>query len=281
MPSKESGQNMLPKNLFSNIPIDFRTIQAGKINTSFLTAGKGKPVVLLHGGGSGAVAWHAVIQYLAQKYYVIAPDIVGYGESDKPHAPYDRPFYSTWLQNFLNALQIEHCVLVGHSLGGAVAVEFAVKNPAQVERLVLVNSAALSLNFPLMPFLKGMWLHCFPTLTASRWLHTSLTAQPARVHPDLIRYAAEVCQKPGGKRAYWIGGWRVVLPFTSYWLRQIKSGTFILWGAEDCIYPPSCAQRARHTIPNVRFQMIQGAGHVPFYDKPEQFNQALMAFLGG
>ena len=99
-----------------------KELTCGSIKTAYLTSGDGFPVVLLHGAGAGAVTWYPSIDAIAENFHVLAPDIVGYGESDKPNAPYDRPYFSGWLKAFLFELWVEKVHLVWLSQGGAIAL---------------------------------------------------------------------------------------------------------------------------------------------------------------
>lgn len=256
------------------------TTYARNIQTSFLHAGSGRYVVLIHGGGSGAIAWQPVIQSLSGHFHVIAPDVVGYGESAKPHASYDRSFFCRWLSNFLDALSLEQVDLVGHSLGGAIAIQFALDHPERVARLVLVNSGAIRFYFPFTPFVYGMWLYSFPSIKASWHLHNSLIYQREQVNQTLVEYAAEICRKPGGKRAYWLGCWKALVPFTTSQLQSICQPTLIVWGAYDRVFPVEHSRAAQVCIPNAILEIIPDAGHIPFYDTPEIFNRLLQNFLG-
>src|SRR3954464_15638033 len=91
------------------------------IKTAYLSAGSGDCVLCLHGAGAGAVTWYPAINAISNSFHVLAPAIVGYGESDKPKAPYDRPYFSKWLNGFLMALKISRAHIVGLSQGGAIA----------------------------------------------------------------------------------------------------------------------------------------------------------------
>ena len=88
---------------------------AGKIRTACLSGEQGFPVVVLHGAGAGAVTWYPLIGAISKNFCVIAPDIVGYGESDKPNAAYDRPYFATWLKDFFSAMDISKAHIVGLS----------------------------------------------------------------------------------------------------------------------------------------------------------------------
>jgi len=89
------------------IPVEQGDVYVGSVKTAYLSAGSGQPAVLVHGAGAGAVTWYKTIASLAESFRVFVPDVVGYGESDKPKAPYDRPYFATWLRGFFGALGIQ------------------------------------------------------------------------------------------------------------------------------------------------------------------------------
>ena len=277
----ELNQNTLSRGSSNDtgILVERETTFAGTIKTSYLRTGYGSPVIFLHGGGAGAVAWYHVIKDLSKFIFAIAPDLVGYGESDKPYASYDRHFFSQWLKDFTDTLGLETCVLVGHSLGGAIALQFALDHPERVRRLVLVCSAGLGLSLPFVPLLKGLLLYSFPSKMTSRYLHAGLVYRPENLDEEFIEYAKEVCQKPGGKRAFWRGCGRAVFPIRFGELRKIVQPTRLIWGAEDRVFPLSHARRAIRMIPNAHLHVIPQAAHIPFFDQPKVFHNVLLKSL--
>ena len=102
-----------------------KTVIAGNIKTFYLSAGTGEPLVLLHGAGGGAVLWGPIIDLLSKHFHIIAPDVVGYGESDKPDAPYDKKFFSTWLCKFCDSLNIEKIEWVLSQVEERAFIEFS------------------------------------------------------------------------------------------------------------------------------------------------------------
>jgi pimeloyl-ACP methyl ester carboxylesterase len=94
-----------------------------------LLCGNGEPIIFLYGASAGAVTWYTSINTISKNFQVVAPDIVGYEESDKHDAPYNRPYFSKWLKDFLKELKISKTHIVGLSQGGAIALQFAIDNP--------------------------------------------------------------------------------------------------------------------------------------------------------
>jgi len=276
------------KGLISRIgvPTEQRSIHAGNIKTSYLAAGSGKPVLLLHGAGNGAIQWYTVIGSLSAHFQVVVPDVVGYGESDKPSAPYDRPFFSAWLRSFVDALGLGQISLVGTSQGGAIALQFTLDNPEKVDRLVLVNSAGLCKAAQEVPWnvkLRMMWQNLFPSLESSRWFLEQYalfdSAKIEQAMMELEEYGREVLRMPGGRRAFWKGRGRAVTPIPTEQLGRILHPTLLIWGAEDRTFPLSSARAAAEIILNAQLQVISKAAHTCFLERPAEFNATLVRFL--
>src|SRR5689334_18884371 len=118
--------------------LEFRTIHGYR--RAFRAAGSGPAILLIHGIGDNSTTWSSVQSTLAQRFTVIAPDLLGHGLSDKPRADYSVAAYANGMRDLLTVLGIERATLVGHSLGGGVAMQFAYQFPERTERLVLVAS---------------------------------------------------------------------------------------------------------------------------------------------
>jgi 2-hydroxymuconate-semialdehyde hydrolase len=254
-------------------------VAAGSVKTAYLSAGSGPPVVCLHGAGAGAVTWYPSIGALAEHFHVIAPDIVGYGESDKPKAAYDRPYFAAWLRDFFLALEIPKAHLVGASLGGAISLQFSFENPEMVEKLVLVDSCALGAKTPFRALFGFFWTYSFPSPAADRYMSRYLVVKPENVDPDFGPYALQVVKKPGGKNVFWQGMGAAVSAMPEEELFQIQHQTLIIWGEDDNFLSIASGEAAAQIMPNAKLHRIQDAGHTPFMDQPEVFNDVLLQFL--
>ena len=272
------------------VPAEQHTVGVGKINTWYLAAGAGPPVVLVHGGdaGTGALRWLPVIGPLAAHFRVIAPDMVGYGESDKPSAPYDRRYFSTWLTGFIDAVGLQRASLVGHSLGGAITLQFTLDNPERVDRLVLVNSAGLgraSQRVPLTLKFRMICHNLFPSPLSSRWfLEHQVLFDPKAVNDTLLEleeYGRAVIKMPGGRRVFWQGRGRAVAPMPLQRLGRLSPTTLIVWGEADPNFPLASAEAAARVIRHARLKVIPNSRHLCFFDRPEVFSEVLLGFLLG
>lgn len=266
-----------------------KEIMAEGIKSCYLEAGEGSvPVLLLHGAMANSLNWYEVMPQLARRFRVIAPDVVGYGESDKPNVNYDRAYYAGWLAGFTKALDLAKVSLVGNSLGGAIAAEFALQHPEQVERLILVNSMSLGK-------LSAM---AAPSYT---WGVVKAQMSPQKIKPEQLEkiwqgivydsarfnqitkaigdYSLEVLARPNGTRPFWHGQTQAVKPFSKNQLASIKVPTLLLWGEADKIAPLKYAQEVQQFIPGAKLEIMEKAGHAPFFDRPDEFCQKVETFL--
>ncbi|MBS7564514.1 alpha/beta hydrolase [Mucilaginibacter sp. Bleaf8] len=254
-------------------------ITIGSVKTAYLSAGSGDVVVCLHGAGAGAVTWYPSIGALAKSFRVLAPDIVGYGESDKPNAPYDRPYFSKWLSDFLTGMDISRAHVVGLSQGGAIALQFAIDYPTKVDKLVLVDAAGLGAKVSFWPFVGMVWMNSFPSTVANRFNSPYILHKPENRDPNHSLYSIAVLKDRGGKNAFKQGRGAAVSEIPEESLRQIKNETLIIWGKDDRLFSAKCGERAANIMPYAKCCLIENAGHLPHMDQPEAFNKILIDFL--
>lgn len=253
---------------------------AGSVNTAYLSAGEGFPVILLHGAIGGALTWYPSIGAMSKCFKVIAPDIVGYGESDKPDASYDRPYFSNWLKEFLLSLNISKAHIVGLSQGGAIALQFVLDNPEMVDKLVLVDAAALGAKPSLASIFGILWLNSFPSSRANRFYSRCVLYNPDCRDSGHGQYSIEVIKGKGGKKAFRQGKGAAASTIPAESLRQIQNSTLIVWGENDKLFTIDHGEAAAKVIPNSKLFRIKEAGHLPLIDQPEIFNKAVLEFLG-
>jgi 4,5:9,10-diseco-3-hydroxy-5,9,17-trioxoandrosta-1(10),2-diene-4-oate hydrolase len=262
-----------------DFPVAEGELMIGSIKTAYLAAGTGTAVLFLHGAGAGAVTWYPTIGAVAKHYHVIAPDIVGYGESDKPNAPYDRPYFSKWLKDLLIELKTPNVHVVGLSQGGAIALQFTIDYPEMVDKLVLVDAGGLGAKVSFWPFLSMLWMNNFPSAIANRFNSPFILYHPGKRDRNHSLYSVAVLNEKGGKNAFKLGRGAAVSKIPEEALRQIKNRTLIIWGKEDRLFSVEYGERAAKVIPNATFRVIENAGHLPLMDQPEIFNNNLLDFL--
>jgi pimeloyl-ACP methyl ester carboxylesterase len=259
--------------------VEQREVTIGTIKTTYLLCGNGEPVIFLHGAGAGAVTWYPSIHTISKNFQVVAPDIVGYGESDKPDAPYNKPYFSNWLKDFLKELKIAKAHIVGLSQGGAIALQFAIDHPEMVDKLVLVDAAGLGAKVSFWPLIGMIWMNCFPSSLASHFNAPYLLHKPTNRDPNHSRYSIAVLQSKGGKKAFKQGRGTAVSKIPEELVKQIENETLIIWGKEDKLFSVEYGEAAAKMIPKATLRVIQEAGHLPLMDQPEIFNKILGDFL--
>ncbi|MDL5512491.1 alpha/beta hydrolase [Arenibacter sp. M-2] len=272
------------KNIIEKLKVNIeqRKVVVDTIKTSYLLAGNGYPVVLLHGGGAGGVTWYPSIDVLAKYFQVIVPDIVGYGESDKPEdANYSRPYFVKWLKGFLNELKIAKANIVGLSQGGAIALQFVIDNPERVNKLVMVNSAGLGAKVSFWAMIGVLWMNNAPSEAANSFNSKYILHSPEKRDPNHGLYSIAVLKSKGGKNAFRKGRGAAVSKISEESLSQIENETLIIWGAEDKLFSIKSGEAAAETIPNAKLKVIPNAGHLPLIDNPKIFNTILTEFLRG
>jgi pimeloyl-ACP methyl ester carboxylesterase len=217
----------------------------------YYRAGTGPPVVLLHGGASDRRDWLGALEALADRFTLYAPDLVGFGETERRAAGYYLSEFIIFLEQFMETLGIGRASLVGHSFGGRVALGLAVNRPDLVEKLVLVDAAGLGKTSKLGIVLVMM----FNRLRT--WLHRP---QPAPT------FLAGEDDDPD---------WACVED-----LPKIAAPTLIVWKRRDPYLPLANARRASRLIPDARLEIVPGTGHAPHKADTDAFNRLLAAFLG-
>lgn len=254
------------------------------VRTCYLQAGlppspDSPPLVLLHGANTDGLVWFPVMAALAEKYTIFAPDIVGYGETDKPNAPYDRPYYARWLQGFLAALGHDKVMLLGLSMGGAIALQAALDFPDKLDRLILVGAAGLGkLQMPKGLPMAMTLLHIFPSAKAQdrvRRINHTVTTDERKI--TMGKYRLSVLKSKGSRRVFLRSAGRVTHRFTPDELARITLPTQIIWGEKDNTYPVQIAQETAKLIPHATLSIIPNAPHIPFWDDPAPFTQAVLS----
>jgi pimeloyl-ACP methyl ester carboxylesterase len=273
-----------------------RTIDVKGIRTRYGLAGEGGlPVVLIHGLGASAEIWSANIGALGSRHRVYVPDLPGFGRTEKPAwMDFSPGAYSRFVLDFMTALGIGRAALVGHSLGGGVALRAILDDPGRVERLILVSSAGLGreVSLPLriasLPFFDRVFFRP-PLPVFTRFLHR-LVFDPAVITGEFARLYYEMFFQPGSVRTFAgilraIATLRGARPGILEPIREglgtITTPTLILWGRHDRILPVSQALDAAGRIPGARLHIFERCGHMPNVEYPGEFNRIVLEFLGG
>jgi pimeloyl-ACP methyl ester carboxylesterase len=271
------------------------TIELHGHPVTYHQAGEGPVLVLLHGITSSSRTWRAVMPALAETHTVVAPDLLGHGESAKPRGDYSLGAYASGVRDLLAALGHERATVVGHSLGGGIAMQLAYQFPERVERLVLVNSGGLGREVSLLlrsATLPGaeyvLPLLCKPGVrNAAGALGGMLGRVGLRPNNDVMGVAEGFASlgEDDARRAFLhtvravmdIGGQRVNATDRLYLAAHLP--TLIVVGERDPMIPAAHGRAAHALLPASRLEVMPGAGHFPFNDDPAAFVAILRAFL--
>jgi pimeloyl-ACP methyl ester carboxylesterase len=282
----------------SELAREARTTRWTKVHghdVAYRQAGSGPVLVMIHGIAGSSGTWVPVMPLLAEHYTVIAPDLLGHGESAKPRGDYSLGAYASGIRDLLGVLGHERATVVGHSLGGGIAMQFAYQFPQMAERLVLVSSGGLgkevspllrALSLPgteyLLPVVLAAQLHdvvgtigrvfgrlglrADPFLGEvwSSWSRlTDVRAQRAFIHT--IRAVIDVA------------GQRVSARDRLYLANEVP--TLIVWGDRDQVIPVAHGHVAHELMPGSRLEVVEGAGHFLPIERPELLDRLLRDFL--
>ena len=260
--------------------------------------GDGPLLVLVHGITSTSATWEAIMPRLAERgFSVLAPDLLGHGESAKPRGDYSLGAYASGVRDLMVALGHERATFVGHSLGGGVAMQLAYQFPERCERLVLVDSGGLGREVNLL--LRAATLpgaeYVLPLLAtgglldAGRSVGRLLERVGLRVMTDVEEMARghASLQEPGARAAFVNtlrtiidpGGQRVSATDRLYLAENVPF--LIVWGARDPIIPVEHGYATHELVPNSRLEVFDDAGHFPHVDEPQRFADLLLEFIEG
>jgi pimeloyl-ACP methyl ester carboxylesterase len=261
----------------------------------FRAAGSGPLLVLLHGITSTSDAWREVMPRLAERFTVVAPDMLGHGRSAKPRGDYSLGAYAAGIRDLLAVLGFERGTVVGHSFGGGIAMQFSYLFPEYVERMALISSGGLGREVHpmlraavlpgsewVMPLLAREWsvrageavaavagrlgLEAGPDLAEFARGYASLAEEGAR---EAFIHTMRSCIDPDGQRVSALD--------RLYLADQLP--TLIVWGTDDPVIPAEHGRNAHRIVPRSRYVEIEGSGHWPMLDAPDRIVRELTAFV--
>lgn len=265
-----------------------KSIVAKGINTNYHDVGNGTPVLLIHGSGPGVTAWanwRLTIPALAEKFRVVAPDMVGFGYTERPAGV--RYQMNTWVDHalgFLDALKIDRAHLLGNSFGGGLALALAIRAPDRVQRLALMGSAGVS--FPITEGLDRVWAYT-PSIDNMRGLLDVFAFDRTLVNDELARMRYEASIRPGFQEAFaamfpaprqrGVDG----LASSEDAIRALIHETLIVHGREDKVIPLDNSYRLLSLISRAQLHVFGQCGHWTQIEHAAKFNQLVGNFFAG
>ena len=263
---------------FDGVGLRPENVKVGQLDIHYLTGGEGEPLVVIHGGGDSGRAWLENAAELSKNYQVYLPDLPGFGHSKAIDEDFDLSSYVTFVEDFSRSLGLGHFHLVGHSLGGGIALNYALKFPHKIERLVLISSLCLGREIALWS--RILSLPIFYRITkktmvsvfrAIGWLVKKINYPLEKVTPpSLFRMSI-------GKSIMSIKGQTTVL---ANQLSELLMPTLLVWGAKDSIVPVRHAILAAERIPNCQVRVFQDSGHSVYRHRIREFSDLMVRFLG-
>jgi 2-hydroxy-6-oxonona-2,4-dienedioate hydrolase len=269
------------------VDLQQRFVDAGGIRTRVLEAGDGPALVMIHGTGGHLEAYARNVRVLSRYFRVVLYDMIGHGYTEKPDRPYTIDVMSDHLVATLDALGIERAHLSGESIGGWVAAWTAAHHPDRVDRLVLNTPGNITNKPQVMASVRDSSLKAVreasPETVRARveWLFydTSL------VTDELVALRLAIYTQPGFERAMTnivaVQNWEYREPYvwSPSWCGQIAAPTLLLWTDHDPTGGVDEAELLKAWIPDAALEVIEGAGHWPQWEKPDEFHRAHLRFL--
>ena len=282
---------MQPHQIWSPLPVQH--VDVGGIDVAYVDSGGNKPpLILVHGLSSYLSYWEYQIPYYAQRYRVIALDLPGYGQSGRPDAPYTPPWYAGVIAEFMTAVGVERAPIMGHSMGGQIAMTLAIDHPERVSALILAGPAGIERFTPNeAEFMKSYW-------TESRAIHTTETELRATFtgvvfnRPDagverLLQERVRMTSTPAF-RGTSVAVARSIAGMVDHpvWPRlgEIRAPTLIVYGTDDRMIPnpifhggrtAAIGKAGADAIPGAELVLLPGAGHTVHHDDPDGFHRAV------
>lgn len=255
---------------------DYLTVEGVRVYHQ--AEGSGPAVVLLHGNGLSHGQWKLNIGPLSRYYRVYAPDLPGFGLSEKPDADYGVNYYVGFLRSYLDALSLPKATIVGNSMGGEVAALFASRHPGRVSGIVLSSPTGFvpriveqnkeMYNLYINIMVRSRGLYCRPMFydsSAVKHLEdTPLVTDSKESHAAFIKNCRDIQQTDPG--------------YTSA-LLNIEAPTLILWGRDDLLLPADYATKYKELIAGSKVSVFDQCGHMPNVEKAPEFNSAVLGFL--
>jgi pimeloyl-ACP methyl ester carboxylesterase len=246
-----------------------------------------KHVLFLHGLGSSSITWGDIPETLSETFHTMAVDLIGFGRSDKPKADYTIPYFGKFIKDFLRQIGIkdnDKITIIGHSLGGYIALDYALENKEQADNLVLIDSSGmLSKPTELLERYKEAALEpkFFERLKLLNRVFEDMLADSSRHMPSKAIGFMQIIQQPGAEKAFesaYERSTKVMLDLQR--LKQIKNiPCLILWGKDDKLIYPSDAQKFKDVLNDANIELIDNAGHSPHAEKPTITYEKIKTFL--
>lgn len=242
-----------------SLTISKKRIRVGPARIYYQEIGEGPPVILIHGLAGSSRWWKRNIEALAEHFHVYVVDLIGFGQSKGRHK-FVLDEAAGYLRDWMDRLGLDEANIIGHSMGGVIAIDMAARFPERVHRLVLVDAATFTFEHTLIQNAMG--------------LAKTLWYLPLGFIPLLVTDALRA-----GPWTLWKAGRELLTTDITTALRQVSVPVLIVWGERDTTVPIDIGEHLREELPGAELVVIEKAGHNPMWDRPEAFNQIVISFL--
>ena len=254
-----------------------KQIKVGELDIHYFTGGEGEPLVVIHGGGAGAHSWLQNVAELSEHYRIYVPDLPGFGCSQPMDGDYGIPEFVDFVEDFTCSLGLKRFHLVGHSLGGSIALHYALKFPHKIGKLVLISCMFLGKEIALWvkvlsscAFCRSLGVAAAAIFKAVKWLVGLVYAPFKLVNPfsqtqvNLGKIVATLEEQVEALLSQ---------------LSKLIVPTLLVWGSNDGIVPVSQAYAAAQLIPDCQLHVFEGGGHCAYKRNIKEFSHLLTGFL--
>ncbi len=255
--------------------------------------GAGEILLLVHGMAGSSQTWRELIPLMARDYRVIAPDLLGHGDSDKPDGDYSLGGYATWLRDFMDAVGVSRATVIGQSLGAGIAMQFACRHRQRCERLILIGGSGLEpeLSLPLRLLSAPGAELVLPMVAPAPVRNVAKLAGPMLSSTGLHPTGAELWStyaslSDGASRAAFLRAARSVADYRGRAVHEMNQlhiaaqlPVLLIWGERDWVVPVSHGHAAHKALPGSRLTVLADAGHFPHVQTPDAVTAVVRDFI--
>ena len=258
--------------------IQSKKMKVGELDIHYLCGGQGDPLIVIHGGSEGAKAWAGNMVGLCENYTVYIPDLPGFGLSQPMKGDYYIPELIEFVNDFAHKLELKNFHLMGHSLGGGIALSYALKFPHRIKKLVLVSSLFLGREI-------ALWIRFLANPTVCRFIGKATLAifKGIKWLVKALLVPIEFVV-PVSATSVYLGSYITTLreqtTVLAHRFAELMMPTLVIWGAKDPIVPVKQAYAAAELIPDCQVKVFADCGHSVYRDRMSEFSRTLTGFLG-
>ena len=277
----ETDENDIKQISEDIIKIEEKFITIGEHKIRYLESGNSEEyLILLHGLGYSADQWRKIMPYLNKKYHIIAPDIIGFGHSDKPLIDYNLEAFREFLSDLIEVLEIKHTVVIGSDLGGMIAAECAIKQMKSIQKIILVSPSGTMKNST--PALDAYIMSAlYPNEKSATDAFKMMANSDKNVDTKETSNFVKRMQLPNAKLAFMstvLGIKKNAVPLVNN-SSKILIPTMIVWGSQNIVNPIDNANELVASIQNCRFTIMNNCTNNPFVEEPKKFSDNILDFL--